>query len=126
MKNHRHKASGRREIKALGRHGEAVQAKQRQRAGDTGYCDRSAVVLGRAGCSGQQRRDRAGSPLESMTLADIDAGNNVNIRGVVIAIQEALVHMSSSGRIISIGSCLANRVARPGIAVYSTKSALSS
>ena len=62
-----------------------------------------------------------------MTLADIDALINVNIRGVVIAIQEALVHMSDGGRIINIGSCLANRVAMPGIAVYSmTKSALNS
>ncbi|CAM6725361.1 2,3-dihydro-2,3-dihydroxybenzoate dehydrogenase [Enterobacter intestinihominis] len=62
-----------------------------------------------------------------MTLADIDALMNVNIRGVVIAIQEALVHMSDGGRIINIGSCLANRVAQPGIAVYSmTKSALNS
>ena len=68
-----------------------------------------------------------GGPLESMTLADIDALMNVNIRGVVIAIQEALVHMSDGGRIINIGSCLANRVAQPGIAVYSmTKSALNS
>lgn len=46
---------------------------------------------------------------------------------MVIAIQEALVHMSDGGRIINIGSCLANRVAQPGIAVYSmTKSALNS
>ena len=43
-----------------------------------------------------------GGPLESMTLADIDALINVNIRGVVIAIQEALVHMSDGGRIINI------------------------
>ena len=66
-----------------------------------------------------------GGPLESMTLADIDALINVNIRGVVIATQEALVHMADGGRIINIGSCLANRVAMPGISVYAmTKSAL--
>ena len=59
-----------------------------------------------------------------MTLADIDALINVNIRGVVIATQEALVHMADGGRIINIGSCLANRVAMPGISVYAmTKSA---
>ncbi len=61
-----------------------------------------------------------GGPLESMTLADIDALINVNIRGVVIATR-ALVHMADGGRII-IG-CLANRVAMPGISVYAmTKS----
>ncbi len=31
-----------------------------------------------------------------MTLADIDALINVSIRGVVIATQEALVHMSTA------------------------------
>lgn len=37
------------------------------------------------------------------------------------------MHMSDGGRIINIGSCLANRVAMPGIAVYAmTKSALNS
>lgn len=35
------------------------------------------------------------------------------------------MHMADGGRIINIGSCLANRVAMPGIAVYAmTKSAL--
>ena len=91
------------EIKALGRYGEAVQAD---------------ILVNNAGIA-------RGGPLESMTLADIDALINVNIRGVVIATQEALVHMADGGRIINIGSCLANRVAMPGISVYAmTKSAL--
>ena len=68
-----------------------------------------------------------GGPLESMSLDDIDAVINVNIRGVVIAIQAALAHLKDGGRIINIGSCLANRVAQPGISVYSmSKSALNS
>ena len=51
----------------------------------------------------------------------------MNIRGVVVAIQAALPHLPEGGRIINIGSCLANRVAQPGIAVYAmTKSALNS
>jgi NAD(P)-dependent dehydrogenase (short-subunit alcohol dehydrogenase family) len=47
-----------------------------------------------------------GGPLEALTIADIDAMINVNIRGVVLTTQEALVHMSDGGRIINIGSCL--------------------
>ncbi len=62
-----------------------------------------------------------------MSIEDIDALINVNIRGVVIATQAAIPHLGEGGRIINIGSCLANRVALPGIAVYSmTKSALNS
>lgn len=105
------------EINALGRHGEAIQDAVTQAARSLGGLD---ILVNNAGIA-------RGGPLESMTLADIDALINVNIRGVVIAIQEALVHMSDGGRIINIGSCLANRVAQPGIAVYSmTKSALNS
>ncbi|MFS9613470.1 SDR family NAD(P)-dependent oxidoreductase [Enterobacter hormaechei] len=123
------------EINALGRHGEAIQADSAsaqaiqdavtqaiqdavtQAARSLGGLD---ILVNNAGIA-------RGGPLESMTLADIDALINVNIRGVVIAIQEALVHMCDGGRIINIGSCLANRVAQPGIAVYSmTKSALNS
>ncbi|ELC6294980.1 SDR family oxidoreductase [Enterobacter hormaechei] len=105
------------EINALGRHGEAIQDAVTQAARSLGGLD---ILVNNAGIA-------RGGPLESMTLADIDALMNVNIRGVVIAIQEALVHMSDGGRIINIGSCLANRVAQPGIAVYSmTKSALNS
>lgn len=92
------------EINALGRHGEAIQDAVTQAARSLGGLD---ILVNNAGIA-------RGGPLESMTLADIDALINVNIRGVVIAIQEALVHMSDGGRIINIGSCLANRVAQPG------------
>lgn len=112
------------EIKALGRHGEAVQADSA-----SAQAIQEAVTHAAQSSAGWTFWSTTpGSPaavLESMTLADIDALINVNIRGVVIATQEALVHMADGGRIINIGSCLANRVAMPGIAVYAmTKSAL--
>jgi 3-oxoacyl-[acyl-carrier protein] reductase len=44
---------------------------------------------------------------------------------VVIASQAAVRHLPQGGRIISIGSCLAERVATPGISLYAlSKSAL--
>ena len=93
------------EIKALGRHGEAIQADS---------------------ASAQAIQDAVTHAARSLGGLDILV-NNAGIARVVIAIQEALVHMSDGGRIINIGSCLANRVAMPGIAVYSmTKSALNS
>ncbi|MDI3428056.1 3-oxoacyl-ACP reductase family protein [Enterobacter sp. V87_3] len=113
------------EITALGRHGEAIQADSAQAIQDA--VTHAARSLGGLDILVNNAGIARGGPLETMTLADIDALINVNIRGVVIAIQEALVHMSDGGRIINIGSCLANRVAQPGIAVYSmTKSALNS
>lgn len=60
-----------------------------------------------------------------MDLIDIDALLNVNVRSVVLASQAAIPHLGQGGRIISIGSCLAERVPFPGVTVYSmTKSAL--
>jgi 3-oxoacyl-[acyl-carrier protein] reductase len=60
-----------------------------------------------------------------MSLADIDAILDVNVRSVVLASQAAIPHLTEGGRIISIGSCLGERVPFPGVTVYSmSKSAL--
>ena len=113
------------QVLALGRRFHAIQADLSQENDMSGLVDQAVAAMGRVDILVNNAGIARGGPLESMTLADIDALINVNIRGVVIAIQEALVHMSDGGRIINIGSCLANRVAQPGIAVYSmTKSAL--
>ena len=60
-----------------------------------------------------------------MDLADIDALLNVNVRSVVLASGAAIPHLKQGGRIISIGSCLAERVPMTGTTMYAvTKSAL--
>jgi 3-oxoacyl-[acyl-carrier protein] reductase len=69
---------------------------------------------------------RQGS-FEEISLEDIDALLNVNVRGVILASQAAIPHLTSGGRIISIGSGLGERVPFGGVTVYSaTKSALRS
>lgn len=66
-----------------------------------------------------------GGLLEDMPLGDIDATLKVNVRSVILASQAAIPHLKKGGRIISIGSCLAERVTGPGVTVYSmSKSAL--
>jgi len=65
------------------------------------------------------------STLQTMTLADIDRILAVNIRAAIVASQTAIPLLSNGGRIVSIGSCLAERVAIPNVTVYSmSKSAL--
>lgn len=67
---------------------------------------------------------RAGMVAE-MSLADIDALLNINVRAAVLASQAAIPYFKPGGRIVSIGSSLAERVPFPGVTVYSlTKSAL--
>ena len=62
---------------------------------------------------------------EEATLEELDQVINLNIRGVFVATQAALKQMNNNGRIISIGSCVGERVMSPGLVAYSaTKSAI--
>jgi 3-oxoacyl-[acyl-carrier protein] reductase len=62
---------------------------------------------------------------ESFPLEDLDRMLAVNIRGVFVAIQRAIPHLGAGGRIVTTGSIFADRVPRPGSAVYAmTKAAL--
>jgi 3-oxoacyl-[acyl-carrier protein] reductase len=62
---------------------------------------------------------------EETTLDEIDRMFNLNVRGTLIAAQAALKHMKSGGRIITIGSCVGERMMTPGLVAYSaTKGAV--
>lgn len=115
------------EIRALGRNGAAIQADSASPQAIRQAVAQSVEQLGGLDILVNNAGIARGGPLEAMSDEDIDALINVNIRGVVIATQAAIAHLPDGGRIINIGSCLANHVPLPGIAVYSmTKSALNS
>lgn len=60
-----------------------------------------------------------------LSLADIDALLNVNLRSVVLATQAAIPHLGRGGRVVTIGSNAAERAPIAGLAGYAlTKSAL--
>ena len=64
-------------------------------------------------------------PFEETTLEEMDRVLDINVRGVFIATQAALKHMKRGSRIITIGSCLGERVMTPGLVPYSaTKGAV--
>jgi 3-oxoacyl-[acyl-carrier protein] reductase len=66
-----------------------------------------------------------GGPLEEMTVEQADRLWAVDVRAVFVASQAAARHMTEGGRIITIGSALAERVPLPGMTLYSmAKSAL--
>jgi len=59
------------------------------------------------------------------TLEEMDRVLDINIRGVLVATQAALKHMTDGGRIIMIGSAVGERVLTPGLVPYSaTKGAV--
>ena len=64
-------------------------------------------------------------PLEKMTLTQIDHTFAVNVRAAILAAQAAVPHMGEGGRIITIGSNVADRIPGPGGSLYAaSKSAL--
>lgn len=59
------------------------------------------------------------------SLDDYERTMNINVRAPFVAIRTAQASMPEGGRIINIGSCLAMRAGRPGVALYAaSKSAL--
>ena len=63
--------------------------------------------------------------ISAFTIEDFDRIMAVNVRAVFAGSQAALPYLKSGGRILTIGSCLAERVARPGASLYAmSKSAL--
>ena len=114
-----------RAIEAKGRRGIALQADSADPAAVKRSVDDAATALGGLDILVNNAGIARGGALADMSLADIDALLNVNVRAVVLASQAALGHLREGGRIISIGSCLAERVPFGGVTVYSaTKSAL--
>ncbi|MGW0332498.1 SDR family oxidoreductase [Streptomyces sp. NPDC003011] len=64
-------------------------------------------------------------PLESLSVDDVDRVLAVNVRGVFLASQAAASRMTAGGRIITVGTCMTQRVPGPGGTLYAmSKSAL--
>ena len=64
-------------------------------------------------------------PLEEFSLDQVDRALAVHVRAPFVAIQAASRHMGEGGRIINIGSSLAERVPYPGLSLYAmSKSAI--
>jgi len=62
---------------------------------------------------------------EETTLEEMDRVIDINVRGVFVATQAALKHMTEGGRIITIGSAVGERAAAPGLVPYAaTKGAV--
>jgi 3-oxoacyl-[acyl-carrier protein] reductase len=62
---------------------------------------------------------------EETTIEELDRLIDINVRGTFVVTQAALKYMKSDGRIITIGSCVGERVMTPGLVPYSaTKGAV--
>ncbi|WP_055701444.1 SDR family oxidoreductase [Streptomyces silaceus] len=112
-------------IESMGRRGFAIKADAAD-AGDTaGAVERAADDLGGLDILVNNAGIGVLGPIGDLTLADVDRVIAVNVRGVFLASQAAAGRLRDGGRIITIGSCMAQRVPGPGGTLYaSSKAAL--
>ncbi|MCA0421645.1 MAG: 3-oxoacyl-ACP reductase FabG [Proteobacteria bacterium] len=111
------------EIEALGRKGFAIAADSADPAAVTRAVDEAAGALGGLDILVNNAGIYRGGPVAEWSLADIDATLSVNVRAVVLASQAAAAHLGEGGRIISTGSCLADRVVEPDVTLYAMSKA---
>lgn len=111
------------QIEAMGRRGLAIRADAADPKAVTDAVNAVAGAFGGLDILVNNAGIIRGGPIEDMTLKDIDDTLAVNVRAVVVASQAAARHMVEGSRIISIGSCLAERVPGPGVSLYALSKA---
>jgi len=114
-----------RAIKAQGRRAVAIQANSADVAAVQASVGKTVAELGGLDILVNNAGILRVAELKDISLEDIDAILDVNVRAPMVASKAALAHLTKGGRIISIGSFFADRVPAPILSVYAaSKSAL--
>jgi 3-oxoacyl-[acyl-carrier protein] reductase len=112
-------------IKNTGRKAVAIQADSADAAAVQASVAKAAAALGGLDILVNNAGILRLGDLKDISLADIDALLDVNVRSPIVASKAALAHLGKGGRIITIGSYFADRVPASVLSVYAaTKSAL--
>jgi 3-oxoacyl-[acyl-carrier protein] reductase len=112
-------------ISAQGRRGVAIKADSAAADEVVAAVDQTVDELGRLDILVNNAGIFPFGPIDDVSVEEVDRTLGIHARAVFMASQAALRHMSEGGRIISIGSNLAERVPFPGVTLYSmSKSAL--
>jgi 3-oxoacyl-[acyl-carrier protein] reductase len=114
-----------RAIEAQGRQAVAIQADSADVAAVQASVEQTVAKLGGLDILVNNAGILRVAELKDMSLEDIDAILNVNVRSPIVASKAALAHLKKGGRIITIGSFFADRVPASVLSVYAgSKSAL--
>jgi NAD(P)-dependent dehydrogenase (short-subunit alcohol dehydrogenase family) len=114
-----------RDIEAMGRRAVAIQADSANVAAVQASIEKTVAELGGLDILVNNAGILRLGNLEDISLEDIQAILDVNVRGPIVASKAALPHLGRGGSIISIGSFFAERVPASVLGVYAaSKSAL--
>jgi 3-oxoacyl-[acyl-carrier protein] reductase len=115
-------------VKAIERAGQkaiAIQADAMDADAVAAAVEKTVATFGRLDVLVNNAGTAIPKPFVETTLEEMDRVLDINIRGVLVATQAALKHMTDGGRIIMISSAVGERVLTPGLVPYSaTKGAV--
>jgi 3-oxoacyl-[acyl-carrier protein] reductase len=113
------------EIEQAGGKALAVQADSADAKAVAAAVEKTIATYGRLDVLVNNAGTAIPKPFQETSLEDIDRMIDINFRGTLIATQAALKHMRDGGRIITIGSCVGERMMTPGLVAYAaTKGAV--
>ena len=114
------------DVEASGRRALAIEADSTDAQAVADAVDRTVSAFGRIDILVNNAGIFPYGPLEDVTVDEVDRALALHARAAFVASQAAAKHMTDGGRIISIGSNLAERASMTGITLYAmSKAALS-
>ncbi|WP_432930824.1 SDR family NAD(P)-dependent oxidoreductase [Microbispora sp. CA-135349] len=105
-------------VKGMGRRALVIRADNGDAAAVTGAVDQAAAEFGRLDVLVNNAAVFHVAPIEDLRPEDVDRTLAANVRGPFLAARAAAAHMTEGGRIITIGSNMAERAVFPGFALY--------
>ena len=113
------------EIERAGRKAIALQADAADASAVKAAVEKTVATFGRLDVLVNNAGTAIPKTFEETTLEEMDHVLDINVRGVFVATQAALKHMTEGGRIIMIGSAVGERAVAPGLVPYAaTKGAV--
>ncbi|MFJ2579301.1 SDR family NAD(P)-dependent oxidoreductase [Kitasatospora aureofaciens] len=110
-------------ITALGRRGWAVRADSADPQAVQAVVAAVAERFGRLDILVNNAGVGVMGPIGEMALDDVDRVLEVNVRAPYLFARAASARLAEGGRVVTIGSCIAQRVAFPGATLYATSKA---
>ncbi|UJW34165.1 3-oxoacyl-ACP reductase FabG [Saccharothrix sp. AJ9571] len=106
------------QVKAAGRRALVIRADSADAADCVRAVEETVAEFGRLDVLVNNAGVGMVAPIGEIALEDVDRVLAVNVRGPFLAAKAAASHLGEGGRLITIGSCVSERVPGPGMSLY--------